>query len=180
MKHWELKPAIRRWIRLANNTNTVIRAEWLIAPNRILVNNLPQGVEEISVTEKREHMAATVTTEAAGASLRSSWLVQRLVNDRDFNNNVLNIKIFLPLVGATVFVNIALAIFQPYMFHSRWAAGRNPDVPAGADVQCPGNWFTHHLLLMAVFSPIFTGLCKVEVFAVALATLPCPRADAYP
>lgn len=37
--------------------------------NRILVNNLPQGVEKISVTQKREHMAM-VTTETDVASLR--------------------------------------------------------------------------------------------------------------
>ncbi len=52
------------------------------------MNNLPQGVEKISVTQKREHMAM-VTTKTDVASLRSSWLVKRLVNQSNSNNNVL-------------------------------------------------------------------------------------------
>ena len=88
--------------------------------NRILVNNLPQGVEKISVTQKREHMAmATTETDVASAN---SWQVQRLVNQSHCNNNVLKLKIFLPLVEATVFVKIALATLSTQHFHSRWAA----------------------------------------------------------
>lgn len=64
---------------------------------------------------------ATVVGVATAVGV-NSWLVQRLVNQSNFNNNVLKQKIFLPLVGATVFVKIALATLSTQHFHSRWAA----------------------------------------------------------
>ncbi len=89
--------------------------------NRILVNNLPQGVEKISVTQKREHMAM-VTTETDVASLRKQLAGTAPGQSEQLQQQRVEAEDLLPLVGATVFVKIALATLSTQHFHSRWAA----------------------------------------------------------
>ncbi|VFT70014.1 putative lipoprotein [Escherichia coli] len=63
-----------------------------------------------------------VTTETDVASLRKQLAGTAPGQSEPLQQHELKQKIFLPLVGATVFVKIALATLSTQHFHSRWAA----------------------------------------------------------
>lgn len=104
--------------------------------NRILVNNLPQGVEKISVTQKREHMAM-VTTETDVASLRkqlagtapgqSEQLQQQRVEAEDLSAFGRGYRIREDRFSYSFNPTLSQSLGGPEDFY----------VPAGADVQCP-------------------------------------------
>ena len=132
------------------------------------------------MTQKREHMAM-VTTETDVASLRkqlagtapgqSEQLQQQRVEAEDLS---------WPLVGATVFVKIALATLSTQHFHSRWAARKIFYMFQLGLMSSARYWFTDTCCLMAVFSPIFTTTTTSLSLRCCPRTLPAPRAHAYP
>ncbi|XNM72876.1 YjbH domain-containing protein [Escherichia coli] len=106
--------------------------------NRILVNNLPQGVEKISVTQKREHMAM-VTTETHVASLRKqlAGTAPGLIQSNRTRTRPSRRSFCAFGRGYRIREDRFSYSFNPTLSQSLGGPDILEYVPAGADVQCP-------------------------------------------
>ncbi|MGQ7790587.1 YjbH domain-containing protein [Shigella flexneri] len=100
------------------------------------MNNLPQGVEKISVTQKREHMAM-VTTETDVASLRKQLAGTAPGKSEQLQQQRVEAEESFCLWSGYRIREDRFSSSQPNTFTVAGRPGRFLYVPAGADVQRP-------------------------------------------
>lgn len=88
--------------------------------NRILINNLPDGVDTIAITQQRDHLPL-VTTQTDVASLRKQLAGSRSAVRRRSGSSASSLWIPQHSGVATVFAPIASATALNRRWRSRWA-----------------------------------------------------------
>ena len=141
------------------------------------MNNLPQGVEKISVTQKREHMAM-VTTETDVASLRKqlAWYSAQSIREQLQQQRVEAEDLSAFGRGYRIREDRFSYSFNPTLSQSLGGPEDFYMFQLGLMSKCPLLVLPTTCCLMAVFSPIFTTTTTSLSLRCCPRTLPCPRA----
>ncbi len=131
--------------------------------NRILVNNLPQGVEKISVTQKARAYGDGDYRNRRSQPAQTTGRYSALVNQSHCNNNVLKLKIFLPLVGGYRIREDRFSYsFNPTLSQSLGGPEDFYMFQLGL-MSSARYWFTDHLLLDGgIFTNIYNNYDKFK------------------
>ena len=129
--------------------------------NRILINNLPDGVDTIAITQQRDHLPL-VTTQTDVASLRKQLAGQPLGRGRRSGSSASSLWIPQHSGVATVFAPIASATALNRRWRSRWAVRKISICSVGV-MASASYWLTDRLLLDGgVFANLYNNYDKFK------------------